>query len=299
MKSFKSIKGLLAAGVLAAVAAQPASAAFSNGDLILSFQATGGLGATTTYAANLGAGYTYRDATANSLNVINLGSALSSIYGGTWYDRTDLYINLIGVRQIGGGPASSNYGPVVNGDTRQTVYAGRAKADNNPETFNQYTGLGFGGGTQIMDLNATVGTALASVNQASIPTSTVNTIEDYTTPPGILLANFIRFGNADFNQAFSSGTLFTYNSVGYEGALTLQRLIRTDATTGTSAGQIIIPGAPAGSGSNEGFFAIRSTGQVDYIAPIPEPGTWAAMALFAGGAAFAGWRKRRMAKANA
>jgi hypothetical protein len=28
-------------------------------------------------------------------------------------------------------------------------------------------------------------------------------------------------------------------------------------------------------------------------APIPEPGTWAAAALLAGGAAFARWRKRR------
>ena len=30
-------------------------------------------------------------------------------------------------------------------------------------------------------------------------------------------------------------------------------------------------------------------------APIPEPGTWAAMAIFAGGAAYAGWRRRRSA----
>jgi formylglycine-generating enzyme len=29
--------------------------------------------------------------------------------------------------------------------------------------------------------------------------------------------------------------------------------------------------------------------------PIPEPGTWAAMAIFAGGAAYAGWRRRRQA----
>lgn len=299
MNTMKSIKGLLGAGVVALATSQSASAAFSNGDLILSFQATGGLGATTTYVANLGAGYTYRDATADSLNIINLGSALSSIYGGTWYDRTDLYINLIGMRQNGGGPASNNYGPVVNGDTRQTVYAGRAKADNDPLLFNQYTGLNFSGNSEIATYNSTVATALASVNQASIAKDTVNTIEDYTTPDGILLANFTRFGNGDFNQAFSTGSLFSYNSVAYEGALTLQRLIRSDATTGSSAGQIIIPGAPAGSGSNEGFFAIRSSGQVDYIAPVPEPGTWAAMALFAGGAAFAGWRKRRMAKANA
>ena len=30
-------------------------------------------------------------------------------------------------------------------------------------------------------------------------------------------------------------------------------------------------------------------------APIPEPGTWASMAIFAGGAAYAGWRRRRRA----
>jgi len=30
-------------------------------------------------------------------------------------------------------------------------------------------------------------------------------------------------------------------------------------------------------------------------APIPEPGTWVAMAVFAGGAAFAGWRRRKVA----
>ena len=34
-------------------------------------------------------------------------------------------------------------------------------------------------------------------------------------------------------------------------------------------------------------------------APIPEPGTWAAMAIFAGGAAFTGWRRRKSAKVAA
>ena len=297
MKSFKSIKGLLAAGVLAAVAAQPASAAFSNGDLILSFQANGGLGSDKTYVANLGAGYSFRDATSNQLNVINLGSGLVSAYGANWYNRPDVFINLIGLRQNGGGPV--NFGPVTNGDSRQTFYTGRAKSDNDPLSFNPYA-VGIDGGasaTQISGYNATVATALASVQQAEISTSTVNTIEDFTTPGGVLLANFIRFGNGDFNQAFASGSLFTYNSVAYEGALTLQRIIRT--TNSSVTGQVISGGAGPGQGSNEGFFAIRSDGQVDYIAPIPEPGTWAAMALFAGGAAFAGWRKRRMAKANA
>jgi len=33
-------------------------------------------------------------------------------------------------------------------------------------------------------------------------------------------------------------------------------------------------------------------------APIPEPGTWAAMAIFAGGAAYSGWRRRKSAKVS-
>ena len=33
-------------------------------------------------------------------------------------------------------------------------------------------------------------------------------------------------------------------------------------------------------------------------APIPEPGTWVAMAIFAGGAAYAGWRRRQGAKVS-
>ena len=45
-------------------------------------------------------------------------------------------------------------------------------------------------------------------------------------------------------------------------------------------------------------FGVRQVGGNLYVtygssAPIPEPGTWAAMAIFAGGAAYVGWRRRR------
>jgi autotransporter-associated beta strand protein len=48
-------------------------------------------------------------------------------------------------------------------------------------------------------------------------------------------------------------------------------------------------------------FGVRQAGGNLYVtygqaAPIPEPGTWAAMAIFAGGAAYAGWRRRKSAK---
>jgi hypothetical protein len=51
---------------------------------------------------------------------------------------------------------------------------------------------------------------------------------------------------------------------------------------------------PAIERDNRGF----RVASVD-VAPIPEPGTWAAMAIFAGGAAFAGWRRRKSAKVAA
>ena len=48
---------------------------------------------------------------------------------------------------------------------------------------------------------------------------------------------------------------------------------------------------PSNEGNNVGF---RLASPV--ATPIPEPGTWAAMAIFAGGAAYAGWRRRKSAK---
>ena len=52
--------------------------------------------------------------------------------------------------------------------------------------------------------------------------------------------------------------------------------------------------------STSGAGWATSTGNASYISlsvdasnPIPEPGTWAAMAIFAGGAAYAGWRRRQ------
>jgi len=58
-----------------------------------------------------------------------------------------------------------------------------------------------------------------------------------------------------------------------------------DSLRSSSRGVNVPTGATRGLG-----FRVAS---VD-VAPIPEPGTWAAMAIFAGGAAYAGWRRRRL-----
>ena len=50
----------------------------------------------------------------------------------------------------------------------------------------------------------------------------------------------------------------------------------------------------SGSSWTSSVAATRGSISIDATAaPIPEPGTWAAMAIFAGGAAYAGWRRRQ------
>ena len=60
------------------------------------------------------------------------------------------------------------------------------------------------------------------------------------------------------------------------------------------AGNGGLSSANSGGAWTTGFFEDRSSVSIGASAtPIPEPGTWAAMAIFAGGAAYAGWRRRQ------
>jgi len=286
-------KILILLAFVSLVQTHAARAQFLWGDLVMSFQATGGQGASQTVAANLGAAVSYRDATGNSPNVINIGSLLSSTYGSSWFDRTDLYFTINGLRAAGGSPANQG-GPVVNGDARNATYIGRSKTKGDPGIYTaySYTPNEIGAaGTPMTTYNATVSNALTSTLAATIATSEANTIEDYTTPQGSLLSNWNVFPE-DANQAFSAGTLFSHNGFDYQGAMTLQRINRYDGTTGVLAGNVVEPGIAAGTGSNEGYFAIRDSGIVDYYA-VPEPSTYAFLTLAAAGLAAHTIRRRR------
>jgi len=263
-----------------------ARAQFAWGDLVMSFQATGGIGASQTVAANLGAGYSYRNATGNSLNVINLGSLLSSTYGADWYDRTDLYMTINGLYAAGGSPANQG-GPVVNGDARNSTYIGYTRDNGDAVSYTPFSMTASqvrSAGSQMTTYNATVSNALSSTLAATIATSESSTIEDYTTPNsgGTRLANWISFTDAALTT-FSSGTLFSHNGFDYQGAMTLQRLNAYDGTTGALAGNVVFDGISAGTGYNVGYFGIQSSGQVDFYTSVPEPSTYALLGLGAVG----------------
>ena len=277
-----------------------ARGAFANGDLIVSFQAASGTGVAKTVVANLGAGVLWRETAANKANVIDLGSLLASTYGANWYQRTDLFMSINAVRANGYTAPSPG---VVNGDTRNTIYVGRMKTDGDLST-SAYTAYSTAAsaldtiGTSMMGYNGVVAKALMTTDAAQIDKAENNTIEDFTIAGGQSV-NFDVYPNADFSANFGTGSAFSLGSTAYEGALGLQRVARSTSTSGSFAGNVVLTNPDtslayaAGTGANLGMFAIRDTGQVDFYATVPEPSTYAMLAVAAAGLGAHVIRRRR------
>jgi len=137
---------------------------------------------------------------------------------------------------------------------------------------------------------------------------------DLTTVTGTLDLRAFSVGN-EFNINLwslsstgpdTSGPIANFNST-----TSYEWLVATASNiTGFNASHFAVNvGATNGTGGfsnplDGGYtFGVRQAGGNLYVtygqaAPIPEPGTWAAMALFAGGAAYAGWRRRQRAKVD-
>ncbi len=132
-----------------------------------------------------------------------------------------------------------------------------------------------------------------STDQAPAGSSTIVNLNDYD-----FVSSFPAFG--------TSGTLFSATSTsGLNTSVFINpaRLaLPTTYTSGTSfTGTLTWAGQSFASlslidGSYVGTLANADTVTINIgPAPVPEPGTWAAAALLAGGAAFMRWRKRRSA----
>lgn len=258
IKPKQLLTALVVAGITA-LAASANAATFVAGDLLLGFRATGGQGSTSTYVVNLGSSYgTYRDATSNIASVIDIGSALTTIYGANWNTRSDLFWGIAGVRSnaasgasVGGDPVKTNYvsaaqttiNPGVSGNSNPWVVSGstaRATIANNINdvqvSFAAAAGYGGANGN----------------NTAEIATSVANTWEDKNTGTDSFALGSSIEGN------FGSGAAGT--------ALDLYRILNTN--TGAS------PAGTVGTGSWEGTFTISNSGVVGFsvtAAAVPEP----------------------------
>lgn len=276
-------KTALAVAAFVAMASGSATAAtYAGGDLLIGFVAGGGQGADTTLVANLGPAVGYRDQTTDNLNVITLGSQLSATFGATWYDRPDLYVSLLGAR------SSSNISATqTNGDPTRTLYASQ------PRTSVGIVGTASSSIPVLSNFDTpavamvAVGNrfATSAVNGTwTIPDSAANTLDEFTRPTNSVSYDAYQ---SSVEQAFTAGTWGTIGLAGtVEAALDLYR----NQARNDIAGQVGF-GEPVGPGTYRGTFTVSQTGQVAFLAAVPEPGS----ALMLGLAGLGGLLRRRRA----
>ncbi len=232
-------------GASAPVFADPFT--FTNGDLILGFQATAGQGTTTNVFFNLGPAISHRDN--GNLGVLGtIGSTLSAAYGNDWYSREDLYFGVFGNLNFVQATGIGGQGP-VDGDPTRTVYVSRAAAAPGQAlawTGYTATGLGNAGGSfsgmeqMVVQLTVNADNS-ANLDQTTEP-SKWNNGWTYHNPPNAAFGVF----TGGIQQNFGKGGSATY--------LDVQRIL--GYTTGAS------PTGPIGTGTYETTISISPTGVI-------------------------------------
>ncbi len=233
-------------GVSAPLSAAPF--AFTNGDLILGFQATGGQGTSTNVFFNLGPAINHRDN--GNLGVLgNIASTLSAAYGSNWYSRTDLYFGAFGNLNFAQNSGIGGQGP-VSGDPSATIYVSQAAtAPGQSLAWTGYTstalrsaGNTFSGMEQmVVTLTANADNS-ANVDQTTQPLEWNNGWTTYNPTPGGAFGIF----NGGIQQNFGKGGSATHVDV--------QRILAY--TTGAS------PTGTVGTGSYETTISIGSNGSI-------------------------------------
>lgn len=113
------LMALAAATLAVAAPARAAVVSFSQGDLLMGFHVSGGVGVGQTYVVDIGSAASFRDASGSTtLSLGNIGADLTSIFGANWSTRSDLSWGIAGT--------SSNTAS-VNGDPARALYASQAQ----------------------------------------------------------------------------------------------------------------------------------------------------------------------------
>lgn len=113
-----------AAGTVSAVRAETEYFTYTDGNLILGFQATSGQGTSQNVFFDLGKATDFRD-NGNQGVLGNIGDTLTATYGSDWYDRDDLWFGVIA--NLNQQPASGiGSRTPVDGDPSRSFYISRA-----------------------------------------------------------------------------------------------------------------------------------------------------------------------------
>jgi len=273
MKLFKNAL-LLGASLAFATSSAMAAFTFTDGDLILGFQATSGTGSSQNVFFNLGSGVNLRDG--NTAGILgNISTTLTSVYGADWYEREDLSFGVAG--NLSAKPASGfGSAPAVAGDPSRTFYISKP-TDTPGQTIpiSGYNSSALGsGGTNLSGMENMILGLTTELDGAAILSQSSQPVE-------------WAVGWTSLNTSANSFGVFTniQQSFGGEGDFAyvdIQRILAT--TTGAN------PGGTAGGGTWVGTIGIGSDGTITVISAIPEPSTSLLAAAATGLLAF---RRRR------
>ncbi len=251
----KILRSTLAALIGSCSTVLAAPFAFTNGDLILGFQAKTGTGANQNVFVNLGPATSLRD-NGNQGTLANIGTTLTAVYGSDWYTREDVWFGVIG--NLNGGTGVFTPAP-VNGDPGNTFYVSTATATIAGGTLypaSTYSAFALASVSTKLNGMETMLPALtaeadgsAILNQSTQPVQWNNSWSVWNPVPGPAFDTL----TGGIQQNFGKGGSNTY--------VDLQRVVTTN--TGASPAGIV------GGGTYETTIAISPTGAISAVTSSP------------------------------
>ena len=257
----KFVLAIAMGSALAASSAFGANFAFTNGDLILGFQASAGTGSTQNVFFNLGSGVNARDGVGAGTVKGNIGTTLTGVFGANWYTRSDVWFGVLG--NLNGNPNSGiGNRPAVNGDPSRTFYLSRAATTAGSASL-------IAAGTFSSSNLGSAGTTLGGM-EAFLPNLTAqadgSAILDQSTSPTEWNNSWTQWNPIVSGAQGASLTIFTggvqqsFGQAGSETFIDLQRVLSTN--TGAS------PTGTVGGGTYVTSYSIDNTGAITMV---PEP----------------------------
>jgi hypothetical protein len=246
---------------LAASSAFGANFAFTNGDLILGFQATAGTGSTKNVFFNLGSGVSARNGVGMGTELGNIGTTLSGVFGANWYTRSDIWFGVLG--NLNGNPNSGiGNRAAVDGDPSRTFYLSRAATTAGSASL-------IAAGTFSSANLGSAGTTLGGM-EGFLPNLTAqadgSAILDQSTNPTEWNNSWTQWNPISSGAQgaslgiFTGGVQQTFGQSGSETFIDLQRVLSTN--TGAN------PTGTVGGGTYVTSYSIDNTGAISMV---PEP----------------------------
>ncbi len=254
----------LIASISLSLPAFAAPFAFTDGDLILGFQAANGDGSSQNVFFNLGSGTGYRNNGSQGVRG-NIGATLSTTFGEDWYTRTNLYFGVVGNLRSLGLPFSPN--PPVDGDPNSTFYISKPAAT--PGAGFLYPANSFvpaslqSSSTKLGGMESMVVTLTAEADGSAVLDQSTQTVqwENGWTKWNPFIAQPVEPGQGAAFDLFNGGLQQNFGKGGSATYVDVQRILPTN--TGA------VPTGVVGGGTYETTISISPTGVITSLSAAP------------------------------